>query len=1226
MAHRFVAYLLAFSCLAPLTIAQDARGSITGRVTDPQGGVIAGAKVVINNTETNTATTLITGDSGNFEGNLLNAGLYSVTVEHSGFKKSIRNGLTLNVAGRIEVDFQLQIGASAETISVTAEAPLIDTTSASGGRVIDNKQIMQLPFSDMNPFALATLAPGMQWTGQPEYRRPFDNGGTSSFNTAGGVGSNEYTIDGAPATGTGRRVGFVPPSDAVEEFKLETSPFDASYGHTSGATVNVMTKAGTNTWHGSLYDQHWQQRWNATQHFDRLAFEDAVRRGKAKADDQKQASGRSNNFGATIGGPVRIPKLYDGRNKTFFFFSYNGIYQAKTETTDSKNVTVPKMAWRTGDFSDMLAVDATKYTVYDPRSATLQGNRVVRTPFPGNKGVPILNPVYKYYTDLYPVPNDVPGLVTPDGINNFLAVGMPKNEKFNSMVNRVDHNINEKMRVFGRWYWNHRLADEYDWTYGTKHGLQSDGLVRINHGVGVTYNYTLSSTQLLDVGISWSRFQEGNQVPVLTALKPSDAGFPTYMDVKAGPYTELPRINFTNINGVSTGYPAITAKGATGEARVQMNSIFGNHSVKYGYTERRYQFTAAGPGNSSGNFNFGNSYTRAANDTSTASGHALDWASFMMGLSNGISIDTNDTAFWTTPWRSLFVQDDFRVTSKLRLSVGLRYEREGGTYERFNRGVSGGILPDLKYPWSDAVVAAYAKNPLAELPAAQFKVLGGGEYLNARYKSYSDGTNTFQPRAGATYAINSKTVIRTGYGMYYDTLNVANDRPSQAGYSQSTGTTLTNDNALTFCCGLGAVGGLTASNNPMVNPFPVRADGTRFDTPYGNSLGSNRLAGNGFTLLPRNYKPASQHRWRIGVQRELRKDLALDVSYNGAYSSVPLLQKIDYLPSQYWATGNTRNQAVDDFLNGTLPTNPFNISNFSTLQSSDPTLYRYLSTQGFFTGTTISRNRLLRQYPQLNGWTGVRPGTDLITGGNKYRDLQMLVDKRFGRGFMSSVIYTYSNSEEADFFANEFDTTPTWRPQDANRPHRFVWTGIYEIPFGKGRQYLQSGPLQHVVGGWQVSWVYQRQSGPVTSWGNRFFYGDINSIGDLFKHDAVNSQDLHVWFDPSIAFKGTGNLPAGFVGFEGRNALQPGSYQVRVFPTRLDQLREDGIRNWDAKLMRKFHIRERLNSTFAVDLLNATNHTNFSSPNTDPTSPAFGRVTSQRGLSRIIQFNLRFDF
>jgi len=253
--------------------SQESRGSITGKVVDPQGAVIPGATVIVTNTETNVSSRRETNLTGYFEVSLLNPGKYSVTAEAPGFKKSVRTGLELNVAGRIDIEIQMQVGQLAEIVEVTAEAPLLNTTSASSGRVIDNREIIQLPFSDMNPFALTAIAPGMQWTGQPEYRRPFDNGGTSAFNTMGGVGQNEYTIDGAPATGTGRRVGFVPSSDAVEEFKMETASFDASYGHTSGATINVSTKSGTNTYHGSLFDQHWQQRWNATPHFTRLLYE-----------------------------------------------------------------------------------------------------------------------------------------------------------------------------------------------------------------------------------------------------------------------------------------------------------------------------------------------------------------------------------------------------------------------------------------------------------------------------------------------------------------------------------------------------------------------------------------------------------------------------------------------------------------------------------------------------------------------------------------------------------------------------------------------------------------------------------------------------------------------------------------------------------------------------------------------------------------------------------------
>ena len=515
--NRVTAWAL-FAILAVCAWSQDPRGSITGTVTDPQGAVIPGARITVTNVETNAVQRTVSNSTGYFEVNLLNPGNYTVAVAVDGFITAVRSGLVLSVASRLEIPFQLQVGQVSERVEVTAAAPLIDVATASGGRLIDGKQILELPMADMNPFTLAALSPGMQWTGNPGFRRPSDVGGSSSFNTAGGVGQNEYTIDGSPVTGTDRRVGFVPPSDSVEEFKLETTTFDASYGHTSGATVNVMTKAGTNTYHGSLYDQHWQQRWNATGHFTRLAFEDAVRQGTKKPTDQKQATGRSNFFGGTLGGPVRIPKLYNGRDKFFFFVAYNGIYES-TWDADSINRTVPKMAWRQGDFSDLLAVDATRYTVYDPRSARREGTRVVRTPFPGNKGVPVLNPMYKFYESVYPQPNDVPGLVSPEGFNNFLA-NATNTLRFNSLINRYDYNIEERHRVFARWYWNHRTPNTRDWTYETRPGLVATGAHRINKGVSANYLWTLSNSSMVDLGLNWNRFSEGAYNAVQTSLSP----------------------------------------------------------------------------------------------------------------------------------------------------------------------------------------------------------------------------------------------------------------------------------------------------------------------------------------------------------------------------------------------------------------------------------------------------------------------------------------------------------------------------------------------------------------------------------------------------------------------------------------------------------------------------------------------------------------------------------
>jgi hypothetical protein len=1207
---------------------QEARGSIAGKVTDPQGAVIPDASVTVTNVETNSVRRTRSNDLGYFEVTLLNPGQYSVAVEAPGFRRAVRSGLELNVAGRLDLAFQLEVGSISESVEVRAAAPLLDTTTASGGRVVDTRQILQLPLGDMGPFALSAMTPGMAPTGQSAERRIMDKGGTSSFYTLGGVGQNEYTLDGAPVTGYNRRVGFAPPGEAVDEFKLETMPFDAAYGHTSGATINAITKGGTNVYHGSLHEMHRQQRWNATPHFVRLAWEDAVQKGRKKPSDPKQPGGATNSFGASLGGPVRVPRVYDGKDRLFFFLNYYGFYENRAETNDPSSYTVPRVAWRQGDFSDLAALDAVKYTIYDPRSARSQGARVVRTPFPGNKGIPVLNPMYGTYASIYPLPNDPPGLVSPEGNNNYLVPGNLRQQwEVSSVINRLDYNLSDRHRLYGRWYWDHAYEPGGDWTIETVPGLHINGLTRINKGGGGHYLWTLSSATVLDLGVSFTRFSEGYIRPAQFRYKPSDVGLPAYLDVKAGDYHTLPQVNIGGMPSIANDYGVLTGRAATGELSLALTTIRGSHSLKYGWQERRYWFTSAGPGYSSGSFTFNRNYLRATDDTTTAADLGLGWAAFMMAVPSTMTIDTNDSGFWSTPFRAFYIQDDWRLSGRLRVSLGLRYEQEGGITERFDRGVAGGFLFDAKLPFSDAAEAAYARNPLAELPAAQFKVLGGTEYLGPQRKKFTQGTNFLLPRIGIVYQINPKTVLRTGYGWYYDTFNANNTRPSQLGYSLPTSTPVSNDNGLTFCCGVGAASGLSSSSNPIRDPFPVRADGSRFDAPYRSSLGLVAFAGRGLTFTPRDFQPARQQRWRIGFQRQLGENILLDVSYNGAYADIPVNQPVSFLPQQYWATGNVRNQAIDDDLNRNVP-NPFNINNLSALQTSSPTLYTYLRSQGFFTSSTIRKNQLLRAFPHLNGLTGIRPGVDFkdSMGSNRYHDLQLLLEKRYSSGLHSALMYTYSYSEASDFYYNEFDAGPSYEPNNLNRPHRLVWSAIYELPFGKGRKWVQTGPLQHIAGGWQLSWVYQFQSGPPTNWGKYFFYGDLDNIADVFQHDRAHSQDVHLWFDPNIAYRGTGAVPSGFNGFEGRAANQPGTFHVRTFPPRLGTLRADGVRGWDAKILRRFRFAERVNLSVACDMLNLTNHTNFGAPNTNPTNRDFGRVTSQQGVGRTVQAAARFEF
>jgi hypothetical protein len=387
--------------------------------------------------------------------------------------------------------------------------------------------------------------------------------------------------------------------------------------------------------------------------------------------------------------------------------------------------------------------------------------------------------------------------------------------------------------------------------------------------------------------------------------------------------------------------------------------------------------------------------------------------------------------------------------------------------------------------------------------------------------------------------------------------------------------------------------------------------------------------GRGFTSgnLPLEFVPARNQKWRFGIQRELRSDMVIELSYNGAYGTQYMSRRVDYLPQQYWATGMQRRQDIDDDLNRNLP-NPFRLTGTNAAAlGMDPAAFQWLTTQvGRFSGANIRRNELLRAYPHMNNLVGVRPdlGYDNQQGNIVYHDFQAQFEKRFSRGLQTSVMYTYANARDA-WYPNEFSEQWAWRVNNDARPHRFVWTYIYELPFGRGRQFLQEGALGKIFGGWNFSGIYQYQTGAALGFGNRFFYGDINQLEDVLAHDQTWENNIHQWFAP-VTWTASSAPPSSFVGFEGRSNAQPGSYHVRMLPDRFDEVRQDGIRRWDLKIERQFNITEQLRTRFSADLLNAFNTTMFGAPNTDPTNRNFGRVTNQNGPSRIIQLNLRIEF
>jgi len=625
--------------------AQETRGMIHGRVLDASQAVLAGATVLVENTDTNTATRLTTNQTGYYEARLLLPGNYRVSAEFAGFKKTVRSGLVLPLSGTLDIDLALEVGGVAETISVTALAPVLETSTVSSGRVLDNRSIADLPVIVGNTMVLVKMTPGLFTRGVNDYLGPHSISGASDYSTGAGVGGNEWSIDGVPSNGASRQTAYLPHSDTVQEMRVETSNFDASAGHGTLANITMMTKAGTNRYHGTLSEQHWHQRWQGTNFYTRQLYYQNIAAAEAKGDtalanqlrsQDKQDPGRSNNYVLTFGGPVRIPKLYNGRDRLFFFASYQGNKDQVADLPSRINTTLPTLDDRTGDFSRFLLVDPVRYQIYDPLSVRADPARpghYIRDPFPGNilPKTRIVNPVYDFYAKVLPTPNnDTDPRKEP--LNNYLS-GAPLIRDSVAYGSRIDFHQSDKHRFFGRWTYNNWGNYANDWTYKTMKGLQSNDNTRRNLGGTVDWVYTLGSNTVLDVALASNEYREGNVPKVAVSFKPSDVGLPTYLDEKAGDQHIMPTMNFSGYNAISRTYPTMTRYRTT-SGKGDLTHVRGSHTLRAGIDVRNQYRTGGGGGNTSGTFSFGNTYTRKNDDSFTPAGSlALSWAAFMMGSS-----------------------------------------------------------------------------------------------------------------------------------------------------------------------------------------------------------------------------------------------------------------------------------------------------------------------------------------------------------------------------------------------------------------------------------------------------------------------------------------------------------------------------------------------------------------------------------------------------------------
>jgi hypothetical protein len=701
-----------------------------------------------------------------------------------------------------------------------------------------------------------------------------------------------------------------------------------------------------------------------------------------------------------LGGPVI-------RNKLFFFVAFDGFTDRKLRR-GSANVTVPTMPNRQGDFSDLRQVGA-RYQLYDPLSVAADPARpghFVRTPI-ANNIIPqsrIINPAYGTYAAFLPVPNNPPASATQEPLNNYVA-SEPLNWWQYTLTNRIDYEHSERHRIFGRWTLSKLEEDANDWTYSTVRTLMSAGNHRNVRNATVDWVYTPSPTVIIDTVVSGNDFEQWNgswSIPesVASTYKPSDVGLPGYMDTKAGDHPSLPIMTWSGYVRGSEGIGRVVGAFThyqTTSARTNLTNIRGSHTLKAGLDVRVHSRFGGNPGAASGNFGFTNDYTRREDDTLTPTGTlGHSWAAFLMGLPTEATVDTNDNYAVTNPYYGLFFSDSWRVNSKLTLNLGVRLDYEFGRQERYDRLI-GYFDSDVALPITGLAQEAYAKNPIPELAASDFVVRGGSVYpgIDGRSRRIDKNEWMVMPRFGFAYQIDPKTVLRGGYGFAMDRQDALNTNPDQFGFSRETINPVTNNFGIDWLSGNPAAG-----ISPLADPFPVRSDGTRFDSPVGSGLGAMARAGLGWDFGGfDNPQRARTQRWRVELQREFAGSMMVSAAYSGLYADrVNVTRKLDALPEQYWADGMVRNNAVASNLNQNVP-NPFHIDNFAELQSSNPVVYQAMSSIPFFTSPTIRKEDLLRPFSHMTQGNGLRQ-IRTADGEVKAHGLEFVLRRRMTKGLL----------------------------------------------------------------------------------------------------------------------------------------------------------------------------------------------------------------------------------
>jgi hypothetical protein len=1225
---------LLLSLLANPLVSQTITGTLAGTVKDPHGAGVPGATVTVTSNETAQKRSATTNNDGRYTITFLPPGSYNLTATAKGFGKASDTRIKLDVAQAAELDLSLPLDVNREVVEVNADAPLLTVDSSNMETVVENKLIENLPSGERSTLSFINLVPGVIDAGfalaqgenlntngnaqgpigTPGNRNFFD----SNFSAGGGqVSTNDVLIDGVSDTvGDFNGIAISPPQDSVREFKVVSGAVPAEYGRTGSSVVSFVTKSGTDKFHGALYDyfQNGDLNANGWQRNRRGLNPD----GTAVLP---RIPVKRNQFGAAVGGPVEIPKLGKAK-QTFFFFNYEGRREANPF---SAVLTMPTAKMRTGDLSELLTgavrpgltnIDGTPALfgqIYDPYAPLVGGKR---QPIPGNRldllpkcpatgarTSACLDPVALKFMTYLPLPNQ-PGLT-----NNYVFSGTSAFAR-DLYAARIDRNLNDRHSFFGRFTTENRHQSDPNFL----DSIASNARTIHDTFYNATFNevWIVSPSIVNNIRYGYTR-AHAHQVLISEGTDPAATlGLPSYI-AQAGPVAAFPIFNFSSAGAQNSGLPGeITSGEISGGGNNQprdtqtvadsLTWIRGRHTLKLGGEYRLYRFFAFQYGNPDGTFTFSRTFTIGPSPTATVAnaqetGSSL--ATLLMGLPGSISKETDIPLTLYHHYGAAYVQDDFKLSSRITANLGLRWDLETPTGESHQQVATldttqPSILSGKVGAPTDAAVLALRGN-YSSLPGLLTFPQGAQARIHL---------DRFAPRLGLAIRLTNKMSIRAGYSLFYVPVSV--EQSTAIGSVFTTSVSQTTGSAQVI-----APGGTATPSVFLSNPFPGG-----IPTAPGNTQGASTGLGGSITIvLPDQPNPYVQQ-WNLVLERNLGGNFVLDLAYVGMRgehlpaASLNLNQLpgsyVDYAQANYTKYGVTSASA---FFSAQVP-NPF----FGLITNSSSSLRN----------ATVTRAQLLTPYPMYTGITLYRPNI----GEARYNALQVIMQKRFSRGLSATASYVWSkamdtggpgnNSGNGTSVEDIYNIRLDKSISNLDVPHRVVASGVWEMPFFR---HSSLRLMRSVLGGWQTAGTYIWQRGtpitityasnPLSAVG--FAVTQPNRVpGSVAGYDVgtaeQNARDGKPWFN-TVAY------------------TVPATYTIGNAARNYSDLRRDNYRNVNLSMARNFTINERWRAQLRGEFINAFNQVVFGTPGREVTTPStFGIITTQGNTPRTVQLVLRLTF